>query len=62
MIGGRVVYIDDDGIAIEKNGKIYIVYPYCSCFSGYWHLRYISEDEIERANERVKEIYKKVKQ
>ena len=63
IINGKVIFANDDGIAIlSKNGKIYIVYPYCACFSGYWYLECISENEIERANERVKEIYKKVKQ
>jgi len=62
VIGGKVIYIDANGIAIKKRGKIYIVYPYCSCFSGYWYLEYVSEDNISKANERVKELYKKVKQ
>jgi hypothetical protein len=62
LINGKIIYADMDGIVVSKNGKIYIVYPYCSCNSGFWYLEYVSENEINRANERVKDIYKKVKQ
>ena len=38
MCEGKIIKISKEGILFEKEGELYVAYPYCSCWSGYWWL------------------------